>query len=453
MSESPPGADKGPSPEVGEQVSDEELSNLISSFGNHEAKAITLLLMQPNVVYAKSDLHKLVNHAQGAKVGWQIDRSSPYGYCKNSLEPIGLVAKELTDDYGNKYGYVKTQYGEEKGEVLAALLLDFSNRHPDLSLLRLFGKTSSSIRDKSGEAVRAPRLRIKLLKALTEVSPLSTSASVAKRLEEPFSTASTHLKALSEAGILEYQSVDSTKPYSSYSIVDSTPPPLGEIEASSRYKTLVVQIYQIVSKDPSKKWTIEEVKEQVSAIRDLPSEAANKLDPTVSLVLMDLVRGGYVKVGIFHKYIMSTISINDDQKIVIDEIADILTRYQDQDPKLLKYGRGLVGKIRNDPNLIAELMKKAKTNSPDANRSDSDYVREAIISIVANNPEIDSRHIRETLEKDYETKKSLKWVQDFVKPLIAGGILTIHIKNGARKFRLSEEQRVEPPSAPFEPRN
>lgn len=126
-----------------ERLSDEEMGNLISALGNHEAKAIVLCLMTPGIIYPRYDLYRAVIQAQGQNIGWRMNREGPFKYCQNSLSPIGLVTHEVINPDLSTYGYMKTEYGEKIGVPLAGLLLDFSLRHPDFSLQDFFASTSS----------------------------------------------------------------------------------------------------------------------------------------------------------------------------------------------------------------------------------------------------------------------------------------------------------------------
>ena len=126
----------------------EELDNLLAAIGNNEAKAVTLLVMRTGTIYSQRDLHQAVIHAQGKSIGWRMRKRSPFGYCEDSLSPIGLVTKEVIDELGTTFGYARTEYGEQVGVPLAGLLLDFSRRHPEnVSLYRLFWSTASSSKD------------------------------------------------------------------------------------------------------------------------------------------------------------------------------------------------------------------------------------------------------------------------------------------------------------------
>lgn len=112
-----------------EQLSDEQLGNLLAAVGNHEAKAVTFLVMRSETTYTAEDIHKAVIEAQGTLPGWRIHHQSAFKYCERSLSPIGLVAKEVVDPNLNTYGYARTEYGERIGVSLAGLLLDFSRKY------------------------------------------------------------------------------------------------------------------------------------------------------------------------------------------------------------------------------------------------------------------------------------------------------------------------------------
>lgn len=126
-----------------ERLSDEELGNLLAAFGNNEAKAVTLIAMRKGVIYSEYDLYSAVIEKQGEGVGWRQSRGVPFTYCRSSFENIGLVAKSVSDPVLETWGYLKTDYGEELGDALAGLLLDFSLRHPEVSLYDIFGSTTS----------------------------------------------------------------------------------------------------------------------------------------------------------------------------------------------------------------------------------------------------------------------------------------------------------------------
>lgn len=191
-----------------EALSDEQMGNLISAVGNSEAKAVTLLVMEPGIIYSESDLFRAVRDSQGQFPGWNMGVRLPYNYCKKSFSEIGLVAAEVIDEHNNEFGYVKTEYGEGIGTRFAATMLDFSRSHPDISLSQIFSSTSSPSKAEEKGGVdfkkRAPITRLNLFRELS-VSPL-TSVHVnelAQRIDEKeVSLVSRHIEVLRRAGLV-----------------------------------------------------------------------------------------------------------------------------------------------------------------------------------------------------------------------------------------------------------
>src|SRR3990167_4100505 len=169
IAEAPIPQKTGETPKPNEKLTDEQMGNLLAAFGNNESKAATLLLMRSETIYTMYDIHKSFMSSQGENPGWGINYAVPFSYCQNSLAPIGLVAKETIDETQEAYGYVITDYGETMGKPLAGLLLDFSKRYSDNSLVDLFGGTASKysgggedIENKDEHKKRSPLTRYKI---------------------------------------------------------------------------------------------------------------------------------------------------------------------------------------------------------------------------------------------------------------------------------------------------
>ena len=121
----------------------EQIGNLISAIGNHEAKALTLLAMKDGAIYNKHELSARIRELQGRNPIWRQSYSLPFDYCAHSLSPIGLVTREILSPNLSAYGYQISEYGRRVGIPFAGLLLDFSDQN-NISLERLFASTASS---------------------------------------------------------------------------------------------------------------------------------------------------------------------------------------------------------------------------------------------------------------------------------------------------------------------
>ena len=142
-SEEPETSSPGESIPRKERLSDEELGNMLASFGNSEAKALLVIEMILGVIYDRTTVRALMIGAQGENPTWRLGSVTAIEWCERSLDPIGVVAQEITDAASNTYGYMKTAYGDTQCVPLAGSLLDFSKRHPEISLYQLLGSTVS----------------------------------------------------------------------------------------------------------------------------------------------------------------------------------------------------------------------------------------------------------------------------------------------------------------------
>jgi len=248
-----------PEIKVREKLSDEELGNLISAIGNHEAKAITLGLMKPGTIYSVSPLRNTVIQAQGDNIGWAVHTSGPFRYCQDSLAPIGLVAQEIINPDMSIHGYVKTEYGRNIGDPLVGLLLDFSLKYPDYSLTDFFSVTTSSSIDREMDRAsfkkRSPTTRIKLFWEILTLDLPVREIDLAKRLKEDPANVGNHLFNLSDAGIISYDVITRGKPRTFYlfSGTDSETEPTPVYG----YKPLTSFVWQVFKNNPDKEWTIE----------------------------------------------------------------------------------------------------------------------------------------------------------------------------------------------------
>lgn len=195
-----------------EDFTEERLGSLYAALGNNEAKALTFLLMKPGVVYDGQDISTEVRRAQtNTQKGWSMGNEGPYHYLQKSFEPVGLVAQEVTDKNDNKYGYVKTAWGNAIGVSFAGLMLKLSHDHPDFSLYDIFGSTVST--SKSADSAlelkkRSPLTRIQLYRALISSGDnfLSVSDIAGKMDEDDQTLVHRHLKDLAKSGIIEFVS-------------------------------------------------------------------------------------------------------------------------------------------------------------------------------------------------------------------------------------------------------
>lgn len=389
-----------------ERLTDEQMGNLISAVGNHEAKAITLLAMRDGNIYSKSGLHRALLFYQGEKIGWGMSRPIPFSYCLHSLAPIGLVTKETLNPDLSTYGFQITDYGRKAGIPFCGLMLDWAERH-DVSLNLLWGQTSSSSHttqttDKlTGEKLefrkRAPITTLKILYELLTTPDLPIRrADLGKRLDDRESTILGHLKRLSSAGLIEYQSIEANKPFSAYRLTLS--PPAGELQIYPNSKRVPQAILSILQAHPNSYLTYGDI---------------NKLLPTqikahwttdnyayISAILSNLKKGNYVESKQFSMDLRSEINLNGDQKIILTELLEILCRFQDQEPEIITKGWKLAAEIINHPASVSDILRKVKETSPQVNQTLIPETLYLISYTITSSPGITNKEIQKLLEKE-----------------------------------------------------
>ncbi len=408
----PPGIPQAPENRRAERLSDEQMGNLLASIGNHEAKALTLLIMKPNLIYTSSILHSDFMNAQGESPGWETNHSAQFGYCQQSLSPIGLVSKEVVDKNVETYGYMTTNFGEKVGKPLAALLLDFSRRNPGFSLYDFFGSTVSSAQDDPDSKKRSPATRFKIFYELATAPSLPINQlELLKNIPEiTQGDAGNHLRELKRKKIIEYDSIKFGENILYYSL--SSLPPQEEPPKYMARPTQTVRIYGLLLEEPEKTWTIEEITGRyveefgylgVFNINDLPENQKINLKRNISSILSHLKKHGYTSQSKFGGETRSEINLSEEQRNTIVDLVDILDAFQNQNPQILERGRKLSLFFLSNPQETARLMEKAKEHSHNANRKAPEEYNAVILGLISQNPGITSKGIAQRLNAlDYK---------------------------------------------------
>lgn len=417
-----------------ERLSDEKIGNLLSSVGNNEVKAITLILMRSGDVYDKGSLHRQVLNAQGEKSGWEMAKGVLLDYCSYTLAPIGLVAKEAFGPDLATFGYSITDYGKALGIPLAGLLLDFSERH-NISLNKLFGSTVSNSKGKTMKAddseeefkKRAPTTTLKILfETLTSPQLPIREADIVKRIgEDDFQVVNNNLVRLAKLGLIEYSSTEVNEPFSAYKIPSEIP--TGEFPMHSRYPRMTKLIFDILNEHPNQYLTITDVFNLIP--QNLKSEWKAENHSEISDILSFLARQKYLYIKKFNFDKRSGISITDEQKIILTELLEIVYGFQNQDKEILEKGRKLAIEIISNPDRVSNLMRRAREASNQANQSPMKETLESVQSLILANPGVTNRKIRILLEEKYQRKLGISSIRNFSSSLVEQG-LVIEKKQG-----------------------
>lgn len=415
-----------------ERISDEEIGDLISAIGNSEAKAITLGLMQSSTLYSMQDANLMVSAAQGQFKGWKQGTSTPFDYMSHAFAPVGLVAQEVTiSNELETVGFVKTLKGENYGDVLAGLLLDFSLRHPEISLGDLFGSMSSKYlrvdATNTDQRNRAPILRFKIFWELVSQPGLITETSVSRQVQKPPSIVRPHLVDLAEKGVIAYSSQDISKPFSLYSLYPLHPD--ADPTVFQRKKSSSQVVYDALRANPEKKWTSAELVEYCLSVEDPDGKLNKKSYATrVRGILGHLIKGGYVDMQNSTNE-RSSVNLSDDQRAMLIELVTMIDSFQNLDSRTLQYGRTRLTEILSDSRTVAELMVKSKEHSPYASRNPVDLTLNDLRQIIINYPGYSTNQLREELAKIQGKKRSKGNINNLLLKLVdQGGVKVVNGK-------------------------
>lgn len=402
-----------------ERITNEELGSLIAAIGNHEGKAIVLGLMAPDTIYTPKDASNMTKNAQPAGLKMRI---GAFGYMVKSLAPIGLVAQEVTagDELGT-FGFIKTEKGQALGNALAGLLLDFSLRYPEVSLSDLFaGTQSSSKRYDEGSRKRAAATRMKIFRKLTTPS-LTTN--MVKALGEEVSLIGKHLEDLKEKGVISYTSVRNNEPYGSY-ILDPNYPKERIPDCCSRRDIDAQSVWDIIQQFPGEKWDSKMLTERYIQ-RTNTHFSLKAIAIHMQRILHSLASEGYLIQSGFNEGIKASVELTDEKRAMLADLVSILDKFQNQDPETMSFGQSRLKDILSDPSLVSKLLAKAKEHSP---RSNFVPVKESltqILSIVAENPGINSESIREQLSLIQKRKLGKNSINDLLRSLVRSGEISV----------------------------
>ncbi len=428
-----------------EVISDLELGNLLAGFGNHEAKAITLLAMarHPERVFTMNSLRDELVTLQGENPAWVMNNRGPFNnYCGRSLSPIGLVAKEYIDPDKGIWGYQATQYGVSVGVPFAGILLDLVAREPKLSLQRLFAATVTPHGQGDNSADRAPLARWKIIRELSraEEFPLRVK-DVATALDLQADRVSRHLECLGQEGFIAYDSIgtnnDSFVYYraSSQSPID-IPPAYRNTAQHGGYPWLTSTVWEIIKTRSDAEFSAASL---ASLVYEEDPNKLNNIDRhlkgTISSILSHLLKLGYLNQSSkFSESAHSEALLLPEQKIFLDELVSKIESFQRQDEEILIDGKQAARRVISNPDTVSYLLNIAKESSPIAQGISSQKLGSLAMSIVTSRPGITTRELRDAITEQGQYQKSLKRINQIAKKLAASGVLKIEKTGGMNQY-------------------
>jgi predicted ArsR family transcriptional regulator len=421
------GQESEPRPET---ISERKLLNIISAVGNHEAKALLLVLMQDDVIYTPSDMATLLNGAQEKQRGWKRRGSELWRYCDQTFEQIGLVVQKPTLVGGEEtVGFIKTQDGKTWGNTVASEMLRLSSRNKDYALVDMVGETSSpSNIDVTAEGddyrKRPIESRLKIYRKILNCALPTRKADIVQDLDIEPAMGLRHLRKIGEAGLIGYESNDHGKPFVFYKLAQNLPG--SEPLQYKKYKTMTNFVFGLLRQSPEVEWTREMV---VDSYNQTLGAAKNKseseyISEVVSRVFNHLERSGFARRGKYSISSRSEVSLDPKQRKVISDIVGTIDAVWHKDEDVARASREYISYLRSSKTEVSNLMIKAREHSTAAGKSPVYETNDALVGLVGVYPNNDAKFFRELLEKE-GTKLSRARVSSLLLNLTKAGQLKV----------------------------
>lgn len=357
----------------GERLTDQERDELLSGVLNSESKMIVLGGMVLNTgLFASGDLDTMIRDLQRGQKGWKISTGIPFGYCLNSFADIGLVAKDEIIDDRNTIGYKATERGKDALPIIGHLL-DYSLKHPDIAMQKVFSVTGSSGKeaeeDFDGDTKqRAPKKRIRILKTLLEAEGSLREIDVREAIGARISI-SPHLDNLAKTGLITYTSREADSGVTvKYKVTEGDKPDIFTLPRPEKntQRTLTERVRFVVTKLQGEIST----NAVYNTLLTLFPQYAARSEPTLRNAIMGdlhaLSLAGYLEKGETTKDKQSDASLNDTQREQVAELIHIVDKFQEGDPQFLAEGQQKANAILRNPESVAKLMRKAQISSHNA---------------------------------------------------------------------------------------
>lgn len=415
---------------VDRRISDQNLGVLLASVGNHEGKALTLIAMADKHLYTSRDLHKKVMRAQGTTPAWKTNHFIQFEYCRNSFEPIGLVAQEVLNPDLSTYGYQLTDFGVKAAIPLAGHLLRYSETHPDLSLFGLFGATQSTGKGEVETKKRSPLLRAKIFWELTTGELPLRTIDLARNIGGDYGKIiHVHLDVLGRRRIINYEAQNVDKAVTLYKVLAEN------IDAEPKFDifpNVGVRLWSFLKTHPDELYTSKELAEEMFKGGTRSKKTTlDSVEGQVYRMLGFLHTQGVVEKSKFSAGVRSAINLTLEQRVRLVTLLDILDRFQLGDSEFYKDGYTSALDIFNNPQRMSALMDKARNSSLLASQIPVAELTDNIVEIVSKNPKVGSAAITELLYDQIGLLISKVALHRHLKSLMESGRLALfHKANG-----------------------
>jgi hypothetical protein len=358
----------------GERLSDQRRDELLAGVFNSEAKMIVLggMALDPRF-QTSGELDQMIRSMQRGYDGWPISTGTPHKYCSVSFSDIAVVVADEIRNDRTTLAYKPTNAGIDALPAIG-YLLEYSERHPDASVQKIFSMTVTSAgagtynsaeeqEEANDPKKRAPKTRFRILKTILAADGPLREIDVREKLETKFELTK-HLENLHNAGIITYRAPRTGEgDWVRFTPTQQAIEDPSAIPANSDAPTLDMRITLAVSQLEGEMTTSSVAAKLIELFPDYEDRTKTYVNSRVSMRLNYLSREGYLAKGEATGDKLTDISLTDEQRTRLEDLVTIIDRFQEGEPEFLDEGRAKAVAILTDRERVAKLMKQAQQNS------------------------------------------------------------------------------------------
>lgn len=364
-------------------VTDDTL-NLVAGVGNHEMKALTLLFLgQYHEAFDRHGMDAGFRAWLSPASVWKPAPGIPFGYCEQSLEPIGQVVKNpVIGPRETTVSYYLSDLGHRTGLALAGLLLDWSLQYPEVSLQNVFGPTYSP------HQARVMQYRLHVLAGLlTAPGGEASTAELAgppsmvtdrKDYHTKLSNLDRASRGLERSGIVNAERViqpDKTQ----YEILATDYPHKRPEPSHSPVVDALHDFIRACQDKNQRQFTYSECLDYITT--DLEQAGGQLAGSAIKAQLTSALGGHSVQNNVQYRLVpgikrsatfsaghFTKVSLNETYRPALETLLNLVLAVDAHDAGLMEQGQALAWRISNDEQQKARLIAKAYRFSPAAKK-------------------------------------------------------------------------------------
>lgn len=380
------------------QLDPSTLDNLLRGVAAHEGKALLVGKLRFGISLGTAGLHREFLDMQGNPPVFVGSPSNQRGWCKDSLEPAGIV--ELVPAENEEYRL--TELGDSRAKASAGHILQLSLDAGDKFALRhLFGVAKKT----QTKQTSSPMDRIKTVGALLNYPDL-TAADISKQAGVCPNTAVNNLKWLAEHNIIEYTSIDSRElaGKQSYEIPDD----YDSTTSRQGMAKIVIETVGRLRLQQGQLFTVKDLMDDVRTVNpEVEIDTRNRKKHAI-MIINELVKENKLKKGDIDGNTKSKTVLLAGMRAIVRRSVEISEAMLSDDDDFLNEGKNVLDGILDDKEAVHHLVTKWYKESPATSKLPREVSERLLTGFIQNNPGSNTEELAQALKREGLTFPSVK---------------------------------------------